>query len=192
MVFTCLGDTLITTQLNSLYSQLTLAGAMCLIGLAGKAPIRGGVDIAWGVELHPGELYGPAVANAYILESEVAEFPRIVVGDQVENYLSKVMNDSDSDVFSKAARGMATICLSMLSRDDQGKLFVDYLSASFEKAVTYNNIDELWPPARAFIGSELEKHVSIGNRKLSSRYERLAHYFDSNLPPRLRNAKSER
>lgn len=44
MVFTCLGDTLITTQLNSLYAQLTLAGAMCLIGLAGKAPIRGGID----------------------------------------------------------------------------------------------------------------------------------------------------
>lgn len=190
MVFTCLGDTLITTQLNSLYAQLTLAGAMCLIGLAAKAPIRAGIDIAWGVELHPGELYGPAVANAYILESETAEFPRVVVGNQVESYLNSVINDPDSDIFSKAARCMATTCRSMLSRDNQGQLFLDYLSTAFERVVTSSHIDELWPHARAFIRSQLDMHATTGNDKLHSRYQRLARYFDSNLPPSLRNSEA--
>lgn len=189
MVFTCLGDTPISTQLKSLYAQFTLAGAMCLIGLAGKAPIRGGIDIAWGVELHPGELYGPVVANAYILESEKAEFPRIVIGEQVENYLNHVIQAPDRDIFSGTARGIAVFCRNMLSRDDRGQLFLDYLSAAFERAVTHAHIDELWPCAKAFIISELDMHAATGNNKLHSRYERLARYFDSNRKSSHKNEK---
>ena len=56
--FAWLGDPLIKCQLNNIYSLFTLAGSLCLLGLASKRPLRGAIEVAWGVELHPGELYG--------------------------------------------------------------------------------------------------------------------------------------
>lgn len=187
MVFACFGGVPTTTQVRSLYMQFCLAGAMCLVGLAGKAPMRGGIDIAWGVELNPGELYGPAVANAYVLESDCARFPRIVVGEHVGAYLRAAVADPAQDINTATSRIYASICLSTLSRDSQGQLFLDYLSEGFEQAVTSSRIDQLWSSARNFIDEELAVHKSSGDGKLLGRYEALAQYFDSRPPPSKRS-----
>ena len=182
MVFACLGDVPLCTQVNSVYSQFCLAGAMCLLGLAAKAPMRGGSDIAWGVELYPNELYGPAVANAYALESACAEYPRIVVGEEVDRYLLAVTREPGNDIPLEVARQFATRCPRMLSRDEQGVLFLDYLSSCFEESVTSTQIEPLWKSAREFIDSELTAHMTSGDEKLAARYRRLAGYFDSRPP----------
>lgn len=192
MFFTRLGGTRLTEQIKGLYSQFCLAGAMCLIGLAGRAPMRGGIDIAWGVELYPGELYGPAVANAYQIESELAEFPRIVVGVRAREYLEEVLGDPDSSVVVLAAKKCAELCLGMLSHDERGVLFLDYLSAAFERAVTSSQIEPLWDKARSFIEEECDAHAKSRNDKLASRYGRLAAYFDSNPPPSTRAAQARK
>ena len=189
MVYTCLGTVPIYTQVNSIYAQFCLAGTMCLVGLAAKGPMRGGIDIAWGVELNKNELYGPVVANAYILESECASFPRIVVGEQVDHYLTAIAQQPGDDIPTRVAREMARRCRRMVTRDEKGVLFLDYLSPCFEEGVTAARIDLLWERARGFIESERVTHTTSGDEKLAGRYRRLADYFDSRPPPSRRNVR---
>jgi len=84
--FTSLGDPDIKCPPTGLFGLFGLAGSLCFMGLARKQPIRGAIDIAWGLELHGGELYGAAVAKAYELESYVAQYPRIIVSDRTINF----------------------------------------------------------------------------------------------------------
>lgn len=178
MHFSCIGDEPRVQQVNGVYTQISMAGAMCLIGLAAKGPVRGGMDIAWGVELHPGELYGPAVANAYHQESVCAQFPRIAVGDRLVEFLLEVERSAGEEISDRVARGLASLCLGMLDRDDAGQAYVHYLSEAFEQAVTGAQIHELWPRARSFIGDQIDLHSASGDEKLLGRYLRLAEYFD--------------
>lgn len=85
--FACLGDTTIKCPVNGVQEIFKTAGYFCLLGLARHRPVRGAIEIAWGVEIRPGELYGPAVIRAYELESEVAQYPRIVVGPAAIKFL---------------------------------------------------------------------------------------------------------
>jgi hypothetical protein len=183
MVFASLADAGQRPVIHDVYTEFCLAGAMCLIGLAGKAPLRGGLDIAWGIELNPGELYGPAVANAYILESTCAKFPRIVVGEHVARFLETIASSTASDLVSRVSRVYAEKCLGMLSRDKDGLLFVDYLGQAFEGAVTSEAIEGLWTHARSFVDAQLTLHAEHGAKELVHRYSALAEYFDAHPPP---------
>jgi hypothetical protein len=70
-------------NINGLYRLIAASGSLCLLGLAEKRPVRGGISVAWGAELNDNELYGAVIARAYELESEMAHYPRIVVGEHV-------------------------------------------------------------------------------------------------------------
>ena len=73
--------------IGGIFRLFGTVGSLCFLGLSKKRPLRGSVDISWGVELHPGEIYGAAVANAYELESETAQYPRIVIGERTIEFL---------------------------------------------------------------------------------------------------------
>jgi len=68
------------------YDILFTCAGLMLIQLASGNPIRGSVDVGTGVEAE-GELFGAALVKAYQLESEVAKFPRLAVGDALVAYL---------------------------------------------------------------------------------------------------------
>ena len=62
-------------------ANVVLYGAMAMItNLAERSPIRGGIDIAYGVSLE-GTLYSAASVRAYELE-RCAKYPRLLLGDQ--------------------------------------------------------------------------------------------------------------
>src|SRR5438045_4043107 len=61
--------------------------SLMLTSLAWGHPIRVGLDVGTGVEVERGQLYGPAVVKAYELESRAAEYPRVIVGDTLADYL---------------------------------------------------------------------------------------------------------
>jgi len=54
--FVCLGDKDVKCQMNGVFDLFGLAGTLCILGLATRHPIRGAIEVAWGVEIHPGEL----------------------------------------------------------------------------------------------------------------------------------------
>jgi hypothetical protein len=50
-------------------------------------PIRGGIELGLAMDIDNDDIYGPALARAYTLESKVAQYPRIVIGEELILYL---------------------------------------------------------------------------------------------------------
>lgn len=179
--FTSLGDPDIKCPLAELFSLCGLAGALCFMGLARMQPIRGAIDIAWGLELHDGELYGAAVAKAYEMESYVAQYPRIIVSDRTINYLEAHRQNTGNDIYSQCNRKLADKCLDILAEDVDGNFVIHYLGNQFKECISKNVHNDLYQKALKFIESQLEKHRKSKERtdanKLSFRYSHLLDYF---------------
>lgn len=175
--FVCLGDTDIKCPLNGVFNIFASAGSLCFMGLASRNPIRGAIDVAWGVELQPGELYGAAVARAYEMENIHAQYPRIVVGRRAIEFLETHKNNRETDVYAANNRGLAELCLSMLAQDVDGLWLLHYLGDEFRRAVTYRHHDELYSRAWTYIEEQLQLHQKSGDSKLAFRYSHLLHYF---------------
>src|SRR3989344_589770 len=177
--FVCLGDQDVKCPMNGVYGIFCLAGSLCFLGLAMKQPVRGAIDIAWGVELHPGELYGPAVARAYELESEVAQYPRIVVGAPAVEFLQAYHANPEQDPFSRLNHNLAELCLNMLVQDVDGFWILHYLGDAFQWSVTHANHRFLHEKAKAFVLEQVEYHQKSLNSKLAFRYSHLLDYFNA-------------
>jgi hypothetical protein len=185
VLFACLGDTEIRCQMNGIFGIFGLTGSLCLLGLATGHPIRGAIEIAWGVELRPNELYGPAVARAYEIESEIAQYPRIVVGPETVRFLQAHSVNPGQDVFSQTDREFASLCLDMLVQDADGHWLLHYLGERFQFAVTHTQHAELYGMARKFVYDQLFTHQANRNTKLAFRYSHLVQYFDAHPPTTL-------
>jgi aminoglycoside/choline kinase family phosphotransferase len=169
--------------MNGVFGLFCLAGTLCFLGLANKRPVRGAIEIAWGVELYPGELYGAAVARAYELESDVAQYPRIVVGSEAVKYLRLHLANTELDPFSLNDKALAELCLSMLVQDIDGYWLLHYLGEEFQYAVSHSHHAELYTAALNFVHEQLSAHQANRNTKISFRYSHLMQYFDDHPPP---------
>ena len=147
--FVSLGDTAIKCPLNGVFTILATAGSLCFLGLGLGRPVRGAVDIAWGVELNKGELYGAAVARAYELESEYAQYPRIVIGPRVVEYLQVQLANPGEDRYSHFNRSLAQVCLGLLAPDADGLPILHYLGEGFINFVSRGQHQDLY--ARSLI-----------------------------------------
>lgn len=180
--FACLGDKAVKCQINGVFGIFGLVGSLCLLGLASGRPIRGGIEIAWGVELHPGELYGPAVARSYELESEAAQYPRVIVGPEIVRFLEAHAANPEQDVFSQTDRDLASLCLNMLLQDADGHWLLHYLGEAFQSAITHSQHTDLYTLARKFALDQFLKFRAERNTKLAFRYANLLQYFDAHPP----------
>ncbi len=177
--FASLGDKEVKCHVNSIYELFGHAGSLCFIGLCNRRPLRGAIDIAWGIELHPGELYGAAIARAYELESECAQYPRVVIGEEVVRFLESHSQNLADDPYSIGDRDMAVLCLSMVLKDTDGQNILHYLGEGFRFAITNTHHGHLYATGREFIQDMLVKFREKRNEKLALRYERLLSYFDN-------------
>lgn len=182
MFFSSLYDVEIKVPMNAVFGIISTLGSLCLLGLARKRPIRGGIEIAWGVELPPGELYGCAVAKAYELESEIAQYPRIVLGPYVLDYLKKMAANTTNSIFDKTNQQLAALCIGMLAEDMDGRIFIDYLGSGFPRLLEKDRHCLLYDGAHKFIEEQLAKHRMEKNTKLMLRYHHLLQYFDDHHP----------
>ncbi len=180
--FTSVGDEEIKVPMNAVFGIMSSLGSMSLLGLAKKRPIRGGVEVAWGVELRPGEIYGCAVAKAYELESEVAQYPRVVLGPYTLDYLQKTATDNPKSVFDSLNQRLAQVCIEMLAEDMDGYPFIDYLGPGFRKFITKENHALLYGKALEYVAEQLEYHREQKNTKLVLRYHHLHQYFVDHRP----------
>ena len=178
--FVSLQQGIVKCPIGGIYHLLGTVGSLCFTGFCKKQPLRGSVDISWGVELHPGEIYGAAVANAYELESKIAQYPRIVVGERVVDYLKTNLNSTQSDIYNEFNRSLAEICLDMIAIDFDGNYMLDYLGPGFKENITKTKHDILYKHALQFVNDQLEYWQKKKNTKLSMRYNHLRAYFQSN------------
>jgi hypothetical protein len=152
------------------------------LGLARGRPVRGAIDIAWGVEIRSGELYGPAVTRAYELESEVAQYPRVVVGQAVVTFLEAHRLIPGNDPIAEVNRIWAQRCLDMLVQDDDANWIIHYLGNAFRTSVTDNQHSFLYGKAQNFVVQQLQENRKIKNSKLAFRYTQLLEYFEAHRP----------
>lgn len=188
MSFSRLGDAQVKCDLNNIFRLFALAGTLCFMGLATHRPIRGAIEIAWGVELHPGELYGAAVARAYELESEVAGYPRIVIGTEVLKFLDLQRRNPSTDLFSQNNRTLADLCSNMIVQDADGHWILHYLGDTFHKSISQNAHADLYGKAREFVVEQFQAHQKNQVVKLAFRYAHLLNYFEAHPLPQSASA----
>lgn len=171
--------------INGVYEIVVTLGCLCLLGLAQRRPIRGAVDVAWGVEIRDGQFYGAALSRAYQLESEVAGYPRIVISADAVEFLNCLAHSDaphPQDYIGSFNRELGRLCLQFLTTDADGYAIVDYLGVPFQNLITGSCHANLYSKAREFVAEQRELFTRTGDSKLAFRYAFLDAYFESNLP----------
>lgn len=160
--------------------------ATCGIGLAElsiRTPVRAGLEIGVAskvaTKIKDYEIYGPALAEAYYLESKLAEYPRFLVGKELIKYLLLVENQKCNTRIGEVAKKTAKDCLQMVIQDTDGRYILDFLGEKIKEA-SENVIDtKLVASAFDFVIEQYRKYSKDDNDKLASRYYRLLQYFQS-------------
>lgn len=181
---------------RAIYGVLCAAAVTFNAYLAKGIPIRGGIDIGFAMNIGSDEIYGPALASAYHLESKIAGYPRIVAGQHFVAYLNELSNSAPKTNEENCNQLLARRCLSLLMSDDDGNVIVDhtgeYMRSILQKI---HGISDAMSKAYNFTCSEYEKHKnarneaeSVGNAEalrrctiLASRYELLKQYYEKHL-----------
>jgi hypothetical protein len=162
----------------SLWAALYGIAGTCLTAMARGIPIRGGIDIGFGLDMFPHEVYGPPLLSAYQLESECAEYPRVLVGKGVEHYLGYIANASDKDgKWGRLVNSTAEDCRKMIIQSpDDRRPMLHMLSAQFVNALQFQPVALA---AYKWAKQEHARHQTANDEKLASRYFRLLRYFNA-------------
>ncbi|MHB0876582.1 MAG: hypothetical protein ACYC5O_11135 [Anaerolineae bacterium] len=165
--------------MTGVLAALLAACHMHLLCMSMGRPIRGGVDVGLGTPLADGEVYGPALERAYLLENECAKWPRIVVGQEFQGYLAAVCSQSPGSFQRNVARALAQKCQHLLCEDSDGQIVLDFLGEEVEASQAEPIVDQLVPDAYRFVERELARFRWAGDGKHADRYQRLWQYFVS-------------
>lgn len=171
------------SQLQSI-RQLLYACAVMIPSVLGEGYVlRGGIEVNWGGELQPREVYGPVLRNAFQLE-EKAKHPRIAIGENLIDYLQQALavTGPDGDRGVGAIRALASHCLACIAPDaSDGIPILDYLSKYFNSIYTIEHREHLTstilPSAIAIAEKKHGEYSAIGNQCLASKYSYLVDYL---------------
>ena len=169
---------------SGIFQILGSVASTFLLSLAlSKKACRGGIEIGPSIEMGQGDIYGYALFEAHRLESEVAEYPRIVIGNDLVQYLSSAKTSGRSGVYGRFDRAMSAICIDeLISRDSDNKYVLDYLGEGFKKHIGSEEATKINVlQAYEFVNKELYKFREEDKEaKLADKYSRLKEYFDKN------------
>jgi hypothetical protein len=164
------------------WRAMTAAASVTTLALAEGKPIRGGIEIAVGIEIAPGEVYGPALAQAYVLESTHAEYPRVLIGDAMWRYLEAIAGASELQTpEGKLARRFAELSMQLVTVDpDDGRRMLDIFGVAARDAAAIEA--DTVRKAYGFAVSQVKRFADAGDQKLYGRYRRLVEYLIRRLP----------
>jgi hypothetical protein len=165
------------------YSALAAGAGVMRFSLAHKHPLRGGIDVGLATEIGPGEIYGTALGRAYLLECEIAGYPRIMIGDELCNYLNSVMAEfgTRESPIAKAVTNITEKTTRLIATDTDGWRILDYLGAVMAEVSPPMYGQRVVQPAYGFVLAEQSRLTAEGDPKLIERYASLRGYFESRL-----------
>ena len=170
-------DDMFCTAMNSLELMIFSICHIAMMSFAIGIVFRGGLDVGQAARIGESEVYGPALARAYHLESEVAEYPRFLVGNELLQFLERVASQETSTEAGDLAKGVAVKCRRTIVQDTDGRQMLDFLGREVRSALGPLFSPDLVTEGRRFIESEYKKFQQDGNEKLASRYYRLLQYY---------------
>jgi hypothetical protein len=177
-----------SNAINGVYGLLVACGFQFLGSLFLGKSLRCGIEVGLGTKMKSGEVYGPALHKAVHLEERVANYPRIIIGTELYNYLQNlshnveqlVRQDKDDVLYCKK---LADRCLSLVSADRDGNLILDYLGGAFR--ALYQQIpdsEKIIKGSVQFVRGEKSKWQRRGEGRKVEKYQLLNDYFQRRLP----------
>ncbi len=160
---------------------LRTVGGLLLLNLAEGTPLRGGIDVGVAAIFPEDEFYGPVLASAHHLESRVAKYPRIVIGDELLSYLEAHAHSGGDSALAEFNQKYLGLAGSFICVDEfDGKWIVDYLGDAFLK-VSKDHLEFSKVCAQAFhyAQQQLANFKSANDVKLAPRYQALVDYFSA-------------
>lgn len=168
---------------RAIFGVLSAAALAFLSCLAKGSPIRGGIDLGLAFNIDENEIYGPALARAYTLESKVAHYPRIVIGEELVRYLNAVATAPAATTEQQMNAVTAQSCIRLMTTDDDGHSILDYLGEEFRDSLEMvHSTADIVQMAYNFVLTESQKYQAEKNSKLGFRYTLLRNYFEDRLP----------
>jgi hypothetical protein len=168
-------------RLASIVGVYTCMASCCLFQLSTLCygqPIRGGIEVGLGVNLSEDEIYGPVLERAHFLEKEKADYPRILVGDALWNYLEAIGNIPITTEIDQNTQHLASQAKTLVTVDTDGLRMLDFLGRRISDLSTPEARRALFAMARDYINEQKQVGQTRGNERHRSRYERLDSYFE--------------
>ena len=147
-----------------------------------QIPLRGAVTIGTGVELEPGNFYGPALAKAYEIERSSACYPRVLIDFEVEDFINSG-SYSDHHDMNRVMSGISRrICKQLIHHEKcepYGYAMVDFMS-EYINNITNDDPDLNQQTADCMYNFAVKefKKFSKSNLKLAYKYRRLLNYMN--------------
>lgn len=168
-----------------------------LFALSRGTGCRGGIAIGNGTDAlnklglsHGDEIYGPVLKSAYDLENLHAVYPRVVVADQVVEFMAGLQTDTaqmEPGSVEQAVAINTNVAVHYLhgltTMDFDGAIVVDYAgelaSSLFKPLMESSGIspEEVFLSAYRFVHKQIEHFSQDRNYKLSGRYESVMRYL---------------
>ena len=171
------GDDEHCKAIHGVFLALLSIGGLATWAFAGKAILRGGIDKGIGAKIDGNEVYGSALNRAYYLESEIAGYPRFVVGTELWEFLNEVSSQKPQTKLGEIAKQQASDCKRMIKQDTDGWLILDFLGEEVKKSLGESLPCNLFSLGHDFILNEYQKFQKAHNDKLTPRYYRLLQYY---------------
>lgn len=165
--------------LKSVYGILTAYASSILTSLNSQFAFRGAVELGPCV-FNPNleEVYGSALNDTVSLEKD-ADWPRIIIGKTLVQYLkgcTALPNNSPASIDNCAS---AQRCLNIISEDEKGIFYIDYLSKNFNELQNMDNKDKIISGALEFINDQIQNYGE--SHKIGKKYLKLKEYFESRV-----------
>lgn len=165
--------------MRSIYAILAAAAATFLIILSEKIPLRGAINIGLGTELEKSGIYGPILQNLHCLESKMADYPRIIIGEELIKTIDEF--DCEEIICGNQSQSMDKVTISsirqLITTDGDGKKILNYLDNSISKALSGKS-QEVYEKLTTFINEQVDLYA--GNTKLLKRYKNIQDYVQKN------------
>ncbi len=162
---------------NTIMAHVYTTGTLMLAALCQGSVFRGAIEIGMAGQFDTIGIYGPVLSDVHHLESKIAEYPRIMAGRRLCEYVALHVENLEGAGPARANRAVALLCSRLLGEDLDGDWIVDYMGDGFaDLATKKDDWQTLRTNAHAFVQRELKRFKNSGDTKLIERYERLAAY----------------
>jgi hypothetical protein len=186
VVFAPLEPEFSSVAVGNVYNALHSCALTSIVMLSHGHPVRGGIAKGYASEIFRGEIYGPALHEAHALEQDVANWPRIVVSEELIAYLRSWEGRKPEGVHEEFSHRFSRLTMSFLMRDPRGVWMLDFLGDGVRSTIPppiYEEFrDKHVRKAYTFVEVTLSGLVRCGDSALIGKYVLLGNYIRERVP----------